>query len=467
MNSNNITFSFLEKIERVNTDFSIFDNADKILVGLSGGADSVSLVLALKALSSKYGFKLYALHVNHMIRGAEADRDEAFSSSICEKYGIEFFCERIDVPSLCQKDGESLELCARNVRYSMFEKICKEHGISYVATAHNACDNAETVIFNLARGAGVHGLCGIPPKRELCDGVAVIRPLIYAQREEIEAFLKENGENFVTDSTNLVADYTRNYIRLNVIPHLKQINPSLEESLLRTAGLHRSDEEYLSCVAKESVTDNIEKLSNLHESILSRVMIELFKNVSEQTLPEQHVKKMCQAVYSYDGKRNRISLPDSMWAVLHKGRIAFEKDERNLRKEDEFCFEMSDGSMFFEENPYALYISFDQNADIPQTLVKDEIVYKKYTTDYLYFDTIPRELVIRNRRHGDKIKSANMTKSIKRLLTDSLFNERERFFVPFVAKGDKILLVPGVAVCDDCKKNENKNECVSVTLYRK
>ena len=164
MNSNNITLSFQEKIDRANTDFCLFEGCEKILVGLSGGADSTSLLLVLKELSEKYSFTLYALHVNHMIRGEEADRDEEFARVLSKKLGVEFFCERVDVPSLSKESGTSLELCARNERYRAFEKICKKYGISHVATAHNACDNAETLVFNLVRGTGLKGLCGALPK---------------------------------------------------------------------------------------------------------------------------------------------------------------------------------------------------------------------------------------------------------------------------------------------------------------
>ena len=197
MNNTNITFALSEKIKRADRDFSLFDGAEKILVGLSGGADSTSLLISLCELSRDFGFELFALHVNHMIRGEEADRDENFAKALCQKYGVEFFCERVDVPHLCEKEGISLELCARNVRYNAFEKVCKTHGITHVATAHNALDNAETVVFNLVRGSGTRGLCGIPPKRKLCDGVTIIRPLIYAQRTEIEEFLSQKNETFV------------------------------------------------------------------------------------------------------------------------------------------------------------------------------------------------------------------------------------------------------------------------------
>ncbi len=466
MNSTNITFSLLEKIERVNEDFALFHDCRKILVGLSGGADSTCLLLALKQLSKKYGFELYALHVNHMIRGEEADRDEEFVRKLCEQNGIELVCVTRDVPSLANKTGQSLELCARNVRYEAFRDICRQKGITAVATAHNACDNAETVLFNLTRGTGIKGLCGIPPKRDLCEGVCLIRPLLYCERNEIEEYLAKVGQDYVTDSTNFDIDYTRNYIRHEILPHLRKINPATEQSMLRTSLLVRNDEQYLSSTAQALVTDDLSVLCGLHESVLSRVVIELFSRVSDETPSEIHVKNLCRKIYSYNGTKSSVSFPDSMSARLYRGKLSFEKDSRK-KKSDTATFDVQvrDGEVFFEENPYALYITFDQTKDIPQTLRNKEIIYKKYTTDYLYFDKIPDVFCIRNRRDADKIKSGMMNKSIKRLMTGSPYSEKERYLVPFVCDREKILLVPGVARNDDCNKTD-KAGCVSVTLYR-
>ena len=466
MNNNNITSSLLEKIKRADADFSLFEGAEKILVGLSGGADSTSLVLSLCELRKTQGFEIYALHVNHMIRGKDADRDEEFSRALCERYNVKFFCERVDVPALSKKEGTSLELCARNVRYEAFRRVCLENGISHVATAHNALDNAETVVFNLVRGTGIRGLCGIPPKRKLCDSVLVIRPLIYATRPEILSFLSTKNESFVIDSTNSETDYTRNYIRNKIMPHLAHINPCLEESIARTARLHSRDEKYLVAVADECMTDDIEKLKTLDESILSRVVIKLFALVSEETPDEFHISMLCRRIYEYNGENIKLSMPDCLCARLYRGRLSFVKDKRDGRKRIDFCVTAGAGEVFFEENPYCLYISFDQNEDIPQTLVKEEIIYKKYTTDYLYFDTIPYVLCVRNRRDGDRIASGRMNKTVKRLMTSSPYPEDERYLVPFVCDGEKILVIPGVAVCDDCRQSIEKKQRISITLYK-
>ena len=466
MNSRNITFAFVEKIEKANEDFSLFEGAKKILVGLSGGADSTALVLSLCSLREKYGFEVFALHVNHMIRGKEAERDEEFAKNLCAKLGIEFICERVDVPHLSQMSGESLELCARNARYEIFSKICLERSITHVATAHNKCDNAETVLFNLLRGSSAKGLCGIPVKRSLCDGVTLIRPIIYAERSEIEEYLCSLGQDFVTDSTNASDDYTRNYLRHEIIPRLHKVNLQANDSIMRTSRLLKKDEEYLDNIARENLTDDIAKLSSLHESILSRVVIKLFENASSETLTEGHVSTICEKIYAYREGKTTVSLPGSMSAKLYRGMLSFEKDERKKRQDaDLFEEELCMGYMFFDKNPYALYVSEGEGEDIPETLENNETVYKKYATDSLYFDTMPDKLFVRNRRDGDKIKSGGMNKSVKRLLLAEGFPEGDRYLVPFISDGERLLLVPAVAK-DDNLKHGGKDKCITVTLYR-
>ena len=196
----------LKAIER----FSLLDNRN-ITVALSGGADSMALLSVLLEIKGEFSLNITAAHFNHRIRGAEADRDEAFVKEYCEKKGVELFLGSGDVPSYAKEQGLSLELAARELRYEFLKSVSKGN----VATAHTASDNAETVIFNLTRGSGAEGLCGIPPKRDI-----FIRPLILATREQIEEYCKENDIPFVNDSTNFCDDYTRNKIRHNVIPVL-------------------------------------------------------------------------------------------------------------------------------------------------------------------------------------------------------------------------------------------------------
>ena len=162
-----------------------------ILVGFSGGADSSALLLMLKAYSEQSGAKIYAAHVNHGIRGKEADRDETFCKEFAKSLDIEFFSIKLNVPAIAKKSGESIESAARRVRYEFFNKIMLESSIPILATAHNADDNLETVIFNLTRGAGLSGLCGIPDSRPTENGI-VIRPILTMEKRDIVAFCEKH-----------------------------------------------------------------------------------------------------------------------------------------------------------------------------------------------------------------------------------------------------------------------------------
>ena len=187
---------------------------DRVIVALSGGADSVTLLDILNSVKEKYNLTIFLAHINHGLRGDEADRDENFCRELSQKYNAEIFVKKANVKELAKQQKISEELCGRNVRYSFFEELADKLNAK-IATAHTASDNAETLLFNIARGSSVAGVASIPPIRG-----RIIRPLIEVTRTRIEQYCSEHNLNYVTDSTNLTDDYTRNNIRHNVIPLL-------------------------------------------------------------------------------------------------------------------------------------------------------------------------------------------------------------------------------------------------------
>ena len=200
---------------------------DGVLVALSGGADSVALLLELIKLQ-KNGKILCveAAHLNHMIRGTDADADEAFAAALCGRLGIPLHAERIDVPRIAKETGVSMELAARNVRYAFLERVRSEQGLDYIATGHHRDDQAETVLLRIIRGTGTDGLAGM----RIRSG-RLIRPLLYTAKDEILSYLEEHGQSFCTDATNFSPDTTRNKIRLELMPLLRTMNPSIAETL--------------------------------------------------------------------------------------------------------------------------------------------------------------------------------------------------------------------------------------------
>ena len=219
----------LEEVKEVIKRHSMLKNGDGVVAAVSGGCDSSVLLHILWRLSTEMDLKILCAHINHNLRGEESDRDEAFVRALCKKYGIEIRALSANVAEYAGEHGLSTEEAGRKLRYEFFEHCAGELGENAkIATAHSLSDCAETYIFNTARGAALSGICGIPPVRG-----KIIRPLIEFSREQIEGYAFEHGVEYVTDSTNLTDEYTRNKIRHGVIPVMRDINPGFEKAFLR------------------------------------------------------------------------------------------------------------------------------------------------------------------------------------------------------------------------------------------
>ncbi len=205
---------------------SLFSDSDRLLVALSGGADSVALLRLLLDL----GYSCEAAHCNFHLRGEESDRDEAFVITLCQQLGVRLHRKEFDTEAYALDRHISIEMAARDLRYAWFEELLDSNKLSAVAVAHHRDDSVETLLINLIRGTGIHGLQGIRPRNG-----RVVRPLLAVSRDEILSYLEELGQSYVTDSTNLQDDYVRNKIRLNVLPLLEEINPSAKQRIADTA----------------------------------------------------------------------------------------------------------------------------------------------------------------------------------------------------------------------------------------
>lgn len=255
---------------------------NSVLVALSGGADSVALLHIMNKLSEQYGFRLYAAHVNHGLRGGDAMHDAEFSKQLCDRLGIECFVKTADVRALADEWGISEEMAGRKVRYDFFSELMEKHGIDVTATAHHKNDSAETIVMNFMRGSATAGLCGIPYRRD-----RFIRPLLDVKRSEIEKYCEENSLSYVTDKTNLDTVYTRNKIRNILIPEIeKEFNPNFCDTVTANAEIIRDDEDFLKKTAdneyRRSVKDNtvsIDEVLSMHKAIARRVIRMMTDNV--------------------------------------------------------------------------------------------------------------------------------------------------------------------------------------------
>jgi tRNA(Ile)-lysidine synthase len=285
--------SLLRKVITLQRKTKLIPPNSAILVAFSGGIDSSSLAVALQRLKEPLKIeRLALLHINHLLRGEESYRDENFARSFAQKYSLELFVERVDVPSLAKKRRGNIEAVAREERYRLFEDVRKREGFDLVATAHHLGDLVETIILWLTRGTGLEGLLGFEP----VEG-NIIRPFYLATRQEIEDFAKKQAIEWVEDSTNYDLSLARNRIRHRVVPELKAINPNLEESVLRMREILKEENELLEKLVQTALLkvkeEGREGFLKLEPALQRRVVMKLYgvKNFKEVSRIINRIKK--------------------------------------------------------------------------------------------------------------------------------------------------------------------------------
>ncbi len=442
-------------------------NGCRILVGLSGGADSVTLAKVLCTLSEKYGFSVCACHVNHMIRGAEADRDEMFVRELCKKLGIELLCKSFDVPKIATKTKKSLEEAARDVRYSYFDEICKSEKADYIATAHTASDNAETVLFNLTRGCGLSGLCGIPIKRGI-----IIRPLLNVTREEIEDYLGSVGQSYVTDSTNLEDDCSRNIIRHNVIPHLRGINPAFHRQISALCEIASRENNYLDKIAWQSRTDDIMCLARLDDVILSRVIGLMYKEKTGNLPGMTHIDILCseikKAAMKNSGEQKSFDLPGNIRAKFECGKLKMYSQNETDTQYSEYSIVPKEGvNLICGDKIIAVYREkCENNEKFCDKLEYNKNIYSLFMETKLFSDIIKGKICLRSGQPGDKIRISGMSKDIKKMFSAKKIPTSQRKYLPRITDSEtgEILALPYVGVCDSQHDYYDKAD-ISIGLY--
>ncbi len=444
-----------------------------VLVGLSGGADSTALLHILCSLREKLGFELYAAHLNHGIRTEqyqnEADRDEQFCKKLCSSLGVKLFVEHLDIPSLSAFSGRSLETEAREARYSFFAKVMNENNIPILATAHNADDNLETQILNLCRGCGTDGLCGIPRSREL-KGVKngiIIRPMLSVTKSEIFEYCRQNGLEYVTDSTNGEDECTRNIIRHRVIPELLSLFPAAHRASTRLSQAAIEDTEQLEAEAQKIFSEwsdkiDIRKLNALSPAIKKRIIRFAYSKVSDETLEEVHLSALCELCAS-NKEGSALSLPGLMRAKICVGELIFEKD---IKKEPlarpDYNIKLKLGSNILENTDFAVMVETD-DASI-DTLFEKGDAYTLYACAELY-GVDASALFAKNRQSGDSIRDGGMSKKIKKLMCDKKVALADRELLPLIYEGDELIYVPLCALSDRARLAKGKK--IRISIYKK
>lgn len=438
------------------------DKKEAILVGFSGGADSTALLHILSQYSKQTGAKLYAAHVNHGIRGEEADRDERFCAEFARDLGIELFTLHADIPALAKESGESVETAARRVRYEFFDRVMREQGIKILATAHNANDNLETLIFNIARGSGLGGMCGIPDSRPTENGV-VIRPMLAMEKRDVIEYCRAHSLEFVTDSTNVDTDYTRNLIRAKIIPVMQEINSGAVKNARRTCENLREDSLCLQSMAgwfveelRDGYAIETEKISGSPASVVNRALIRLFDELSGgATLEYVHICALRELA------RNAVphsstSLPCGFEGVIEGGKLLLRKKQEKSTVEY-YETKLFEGANIISQTNSEIFIGNSQNT---------KNIYKKSIILYIDSAKINGALFARQRLAGDRIRTKGMSKSVKKLMCDTKIPIELRDRLPIICDDDGILAVPFVAVRDGVKSEKCENAIpIKICLY--
>ena len=432
----------LEKVRRYVKEWHMLEKEDRVIVGVSGGADSVCLLFVLSKLQEEIPFEIIAVHVNHGIRGAEADRDEAYVKELCEKMGIPFVSYLENVELIAKNRKQSTEEAGREVRRSCFKAAMERYAGNKVALAHHMNDNAETLLLNLARGTGLRGLGGIKPVQG-----KYIRPLLCVSREEIEAYLKNADIFYCEDATNATDTYTRNRIRNHVIPHLQQeVNAAALTHMCETMAQLQVIEDYMQQqtaeafsqavqVEKESYLFRRDVFSALHEALKPLVVKEVLKRIagSEKDLEQSHLQAVLELFEKQVGRQ--LDLPYQMIAKrVYEG--------VRIRKRQEVCKEAFVYDISLQIGNQGTIVYDDMR--LQYRIIENSI--QKSSEHCFACDIIQDGLTVRTRRPGDyiTIHADGRTQKLKSFFINEKVPQEMRDRILLLADGSHVLWIVGM-----------------------
>ena len=435
--------------------YNMLSHGDRVIVGLSGGADSCALLHFLCSIREEYALSITAVHVNHRIRGEEAERDATFAEEFSKHLCVAFRLYTKNIPEIAAEQGRGLEECGREVRYRLFQEDAEKQG-GKIATAHTLSDSVETVLFHIIRGCAVNGLKGIPPVRG-----NIIRPLILCERHEIEAYCRKHSIPYMTDSTNLNADYARNKIRLQILPLMRAINPSVDESISRLSASAREDDAFLDRLAAEIseeylLTGSADRLFTEAPAVVSRALMHICREKCRITPEQKHISTMMDSLSRGAGS---VNLPGNHFFRVRGKQLIFSNISKN-------CFPTSNSyEKWVIKNILGEIITpFGQKI---KTTIIDKTIYnelidknnvnfdEKVFKNCLDYDKISHA-VFRFRREGDCFSPAgrHCTKSLKKLFNEEKIPPGIRGELPLLESGGKIAWISLIGVSELFKVTE-------------
>ena len=452
-------------------DNNLIKSGDKVLVALSGGPDSVCLLNILYNLKAELNIEIGAAHLNHLLRDKDAFEDEEYVKTLCKSLDIPFFVKRVDINKYSKDKKMSSEMAGRDARYNFFDDIVKDEGYTKIATAHNANDQAETILFRLMRGSGIEGLCGIKVRRD-----KIIRPILCLSRKEVEEYIEINNLKPRIDKTNFEKIYNRNKIRLDMIPYIKEnFNEDIIQTLNRMSVLLQKDNEFIEnsarsfyekhCIEQSDYFIIKKEMFDNKEAVVTRVIRYALTNFSKThyDFEMKHIYEICNLAKNNSGKA--IDLPNKIYAENIYGDIYIKEriNINNIDVKQEIVVnknEINGKKIFFDnENIEFSVLKNDSNLDLNQNnFIK-----------YFDFDKINDSISLRKRKNGDKIIPLGMkgSKKIKDLFIDMKVPKEERDCIPLLCFDENISWIVGIRVSEEYKITNKTKNILRVIVERK
>ncbi len=453
---NDSLFNIENKIERVIVRWNMLPQGCTVIVGLSGGADSLTLAHFLLKYGNSRHIHIIAAHINHGLRGDEAENDERFVANWCRENKLELKILHADVRALAVEKSEGLEECGRNVRYAFFNSLCKEN--AKIATAHTLSDSAETVLLNLTKGAGTRGLRGIPPVRG-----NIIRPLIEITRTEVETYCEHYGLNYVTDSTNLSQDYDRNKIRHSVIPVLRGMNPAFEYAILGMTGCLTEDEACLSALAQERLAQavcpggySLTALSTVPQAILVRAIALAINRVSKVRLENGHLSAVANIIRMRTGS---VTVAGGIQCSAQGNTLFIEDKKKEKNKRWSVALDPCETRL---PNGRTLVITKLTKKELENRCKFNNLLF----INLINYDTILSITSIRNRRNGDVFCPAGrgVTKSLKKLFNEAKLEPLLRDNVAMLESDGKIIWIEGFGASQEACVTKDTHHIAEINI---
>ncbi len=435
------------------------DARASVLLAFSGGADSMALLHLLAEDAKQKGFSLTLAHVNHGIRGEEALRDRDFCRAQAERYGLEICILDADVPALAAQSGRGLEEEARAVRYEYFEALMQERNIPLLVTAHHADDQIETVLFHLARGCALPGLCGISPVRSFGNGF-LVRPLLEASRNTILQFVKNEGLTYVSDSTNEDVTYARNKLRCEVVPVLEELFSNPQERVAAMTAALREDQDALFSMAKAFLKEqdgealSVEALLALHPAVAKRGIVEWIRERTGISVQSAQLLPLWELLTSRKTQAE-VTLGKGVRAVIERDRLSLKIGEDT--QVEPFCVPVCLGETVLPTSGIRILVKKEDER------TKVHNLSTTHAINYRVPSAIIKKACWRSREAGDVILLGGMHRKLRKLYNAKGIPTSLRERLPLLCDGEEILLAPMIGTRDGIACQEG-DECLSIEI---